>query len=105
MVQRQIVVRRPQRLPIPLHQIVPLLVLPPALICAVSLLLGISLAPFLCACALSCVGFVLVAGIAGKRQRDTVAVAQFGRKSGANPGAMEMHLTPYRDHIPVACIS
>lgn len=86
MVQRQIVVRRPQRLPIPLHQIVPLLLLPPALIGAVSLLLGVSLAPFLCACALSCLGFALVAGVAGKQQRAMVAVAQFGRKPVARPG-------------------
>jgi hypothetical protein len=86
MVQRQIFVRRPQRLPIPLHQIVPLLLLPPALIGAVSLLLGMSLVPFLCACALSCLGFALFAGIAGKRQRAAVAVAPFGRKSAERPG-------------------
>jgi hypothetical protein len=86
MVQRQIVVRRPQRLPIPFQQIALLLLLPPTLIGAVSLVLGVSLVPFILACAISCLGFALVAGVAGKRRLAIGAIAHLGRRSAIRPG-------------------
>lgn len=86
MVQRQIVVRRPQRLPVPLRQIAPLLLLPPVLVGAINLVLGISFMPFLFACAISCLGFAVYSGIGGRRQVAARTIAQLERRSAVPPG-------------------
>jgi hypothetical protein len=67
MVQRQIVVRRPQRHSVPHWQIAPLFLLPPALIGAISLLMALPLTLFVYALGISCLGLVLGAVTAGKR--------------------------------------
>jgi hypothetical protein len=85
MVQRQIVVRRPQRSLIPVRKFALLILLPPALIGGMCLLLGNSLVPFFAALGVSAIGLALVTGVAGKPLSAVPAIAQRGRRSEARP--------------------
>lgn len=85
MVQRQIVVRRPQRLPIPTQQLALLILLPPALIAGICLYLGVSLIPAFTALGISVLALALAAGLAGKRMPTAPAAVLRGRRPAAHP--------------------